>query len=184
MDVDYSFLMTELERQEFENEKCSSRVYEQLLVMYLANNDYPNAKFLWKRAPANIKEESQELIRLWEIGKKLIQNDIPTVYEAIDSYTWPEHLSKIVKFLRDEIKKRALQLIGKSYSTICFEDFMKFTGLTNEEEVVTLAESLNWKVDPTFGIEIPKKTNYEEDHTSNQEQLEKMTEYVAFLENY
>jgi len=184
--VDYSSLLLELERQELEShENCSSRVYEQMLAIYLATNDYQNAKFLWKRIPSEIKKSSQEIQVIWNIGKNLIKYELSSVYELIASYEWPQYLNNIIKYLREEVKKRSLQTISKSYSYICFEDCMKMTGITDKEEAIKLAESMKWEVDLSFGFFLPKKSCLVEDNrTSNQEQLEKLAEYVAFLENY
>ncbi|RWS28488.1 COP9 signalosome complex subunit 8-like protein [Leptotrombidium deliense] len=183
---DYNSLATELERQELESfGNCSVQIYAQLLAIYLLSNDLPNSKFLWKRIPANLKQESPELKAIWEIGKKLWEKNISCIYGLIDSCQWPVYLSNIMKELREVTFKRAVNLISQSYSYITFEEFMKQTGITDKQEAINLGQSMQWQIDESFGFCLPKKANFDTDAiSSNQEQLEKMTEYVAFLENY
>ncbi|RWS09731.1 hypothetical protein B4U79_01202 [Dinothrombium tinctorium] len=183
---DYKTLATELERQELESYgSCSLQIYAQLLAIYLLSNDLPNAKFLWKRIPKNLKQESPELRAIWEIGKKLWEKNIHAIYDLIDGYQWPAYLNNIMKELREVTFKRAINLISQSYSYISFDDFMNATGIRDKNEAINLGKSLNWDVDENFGFALPKKANFDnETISSNQEQLEKLTQYVAFLENY
>ena len=83
------------------------------------------------------------------------------------------------------ILKRSINLVRKSYSNISSEDLMKITGIKNIDDLNNFALTCNWQIDENFGYIIDNATNIDNDLSSaNQEQLEKLTEYVAFLENY
>ncbi len=58
-----------------------------------------HAKLLWQRIPSSVKQESQEIRELWEIGKRLWRRDFPAVYELARNPAWPSHLNSIVSGL-------------------------------------------------------------------------------------
>ena len=61
---------------------------------------------------------------------------------------------------------------------------VNYIGLPQEQVIETI-KSLGWTIDSQTGFVIPSKaiTNVEE-LTTSEEQLAKLTEYVAFLENW
>ena len=185
-DLKFDVVMEELEQKELETKDIEAADYENLLAIYLANNDTFNAKFLWKRIPQTIKDSSDSLKAIWDIGKSLIQGDYAAIYSQIDSKTWPSHLTSIMSHLRKEQQSRIIQLISKGYTAISLSDAMLMTGCTTEEEIIKLGESAGWKIDAPFGFIISKKVLHDEENvfSSNQEQLEKLTDYVSFLENH
>ncbi|XP_053212114.1 COP9 signalosome complex subunit 8-like [Panonychus citri] len=177
--------MEQLEQKELEMKEIESADYEKLLVIYLAQNDLINAKFLWKRIPVTIKEKSDCLKLIWEVGKCLMTNDFAGVYGKIDGQTWPIHVSPIMEQLRKDHQSRLIQLISKGYTKISLEDVIKTTGCSSQEEMIKLGQSVGWKTDVPFGFTIDKNVTIDEENSfsSNQEQLEKLTDYVSFLEN-
>lgn len=183
---DTSGMLQNLEQLEIEGGELTHTDYESFLALYLAINDLPNAKFLWKRIPDSIKEhESSCLEKIWELGKALIRGKYSTVYDLVDNSEWPPHLVSIMSHLRKALVARNLQLIVKSYSSLRFEDAMKMIGSKTKEELLKLSEAQGWTVCPSFGFIISRKTGLDEDNqSSNNEQLEKLADYVSFLENY
>lgn len=73
------------------------QVYEQLLAVYLYQNDLCNAKYLWKRIPANVKSSTPELANIWAVGQHMWKRDFPSVYKALNSVTWSETVADIMK---------------------------------------------------------------------------------------
>lgn len=80
-------------------------------------------------------------------------------------------------------RQRVVNLISKGYTSISVADVASYLGLSVDEAVSTIRE-LEWNYDPTTGFVEPVKPSLPMDEiTSNEEQLSKLTEYVAFLEN-
>ncbi|XP_054168103.1 COP9 signalosome complex subunit 8-like [Oppia nitens] len=182
---DYATLISDLERQELQSVggMASPQIYGQLLAIYLLCNDLPNAKLLWKRIPANVKTENPELSHIWEIGIRLWNRDLPTIYPLLASYEWPNHLKNVMKCIGETTRKRALNLISKGFTSISLDEVIHYIGLSKEETIEKI-RSLGWTIDMTTNFVIPSKiSNNVEELTSSEEQLAKLTEYVAFLEN-
>lgn len=200
---DYSHQLIQLERQEMESGgDCSPQVYAQLLALYVYQEDLSNAALLWKRIPNEVKNESNDVTGIWSIGRCLIQSKYEDVYSLIREKNWPNYLSQIMMFLATKIKSKMINLISTSYSWITIEEVRSLTGSASLAEVTTLVNSLGWSVDPTNpSFIIPKRPTAsapseelnEEDMVNgrttlmkdtSQDQLRKLTEYVAFLENH
>lgn len=178
----YTSLMHDLEHQELNSGgQCSDRVYAQLLAIYLLTNELQNAKFLWKRIPAQTKSASQDLKEIWAIGKLLLQRKSSLVYPLIDAYQWPPFLANIMIELKEAIKAQQFSLIQKSYSYISFASFKKMLYLKTDEEVLTIAKSFGWQTDEE-GVLVTKPAPVFESLSSNQEHLEKLVQHVTFLE--
>ncbi|KAG8184720.1 hypothetical protein JTE90_019324 [Oedothorax gibbosus] len=179
----YCDMAADLEKQELEapDGVASPQVYGQLLAIYLLQHDLPNAKYLWKRIPENIKEENPELVKLWIVGQKLWQCD-SDVYVAL-SEEYPDHLKPIVSAIRDVTRSRALRLVTRAYSSITVEKMSAFLGLSADDCIEALSH-LGWEIDESQKIMKPNNNeNNHEEVFQSEEQLAKLTDFVAFLEN-
>ncbi|XP_076303952.1 COP9 signalosome subunit 8 isoform X2 [Tachypleus tridentatus] len=98
---EYNKLALDLEKQELDSPGgiASPHVYGQLLAIYLLQNDLPNAKFLWKRIPENVKQANPEIGNVWAVGQKLWNRDFPGVYLCLEQ-EWPEHLVSIMNVIQ------------------------------------------------------------------------------------
>ncbi|CAG2114279.1 unnamed protein product [Medioppia subpectinata] len=182
---DYSALATDLERQELQSIGgiASPQIYGQLLAIYLLLNDLPNAKLLWKRIPMSVKTENHELSHIWDIGVKLWNRDLAAIYPLLSTYEWPNHLKNVMKCIADTTRKRAMNLISKGFTSISLDEVIHYIGLT-EEKAIESIESVGWSLDMDCRLVKPSKpTHCVEELSSSEEQLAKLTEYVAFLEN-
>lgn len=56
-----------------------------------------NAKFLWKRIPADVKSANPELARIWAVGQSMWKKDFPGIYKALNENSWSEDISDIMK---------------------------------------------------------------------------------------
>lgn len=180
----YSSLLIDLENQELSSAgRCSDRVYAQLMAIYLLTNDLQNAKLLWKRIPTQLKQTSDDLKAIWEIGKLLLKHKSSDIFVLIDSYEWPNFLLNIMKELKDEIKRKNLNLIQKSYSYISIGDLKRMLYIQQEDELLSICKQMNWQLDSQDGILITKQQQpVFESLISNQEHLEKLVNHVTFLE--
>lgn len=184
---DYSQSAGDLERQELESGgTCSPQIYGQLLAIYLLRDEMGNAKLLWKRIPGNLKEETAELKAIWEVAKALIGRQFSEVYGLLKAYEWPTYIRKIMGFLHDRTRDRVIQLVGQSYSHMAIDELRKLLGVNSQQEVIDIVNEVGWTVDVVNGFVNPTRLAVEEesDKDCSQEQLQKLTEYVAFLENY
>ncbi|XP_037579826.1 COP9 signalosome complex subunit 8-like [Dermacentor silvarum] len=181
---EYSKLAADLEQQELEaaNGVASPQAYGQLLAIYLLQNDLPNAKFLWKRIPQEIKQSHTELGNIWKVGQGLWFKDFPAIYNGL-AQEWPDDIKPIMQELGERTRRRALMLVAKAYSSISLDDASSFLGIP-KLELADVVCPLGWSVDAANGMVLPKHTVVRhEDSTPSEEQLAKLTDFVAFLEN-
>lgn len=162
---------------------ASGEVYTQLLAIYLYQNDTCNAKFLWKRTPAEIKASTPELAKLWNVGCHMWKRDFPSIYTAIKDQ-WSPAIQPIITALQERLQKRAFDLVANAYTSIRADNLALLMGVTPEAAINT-AVSNGWTSDPTTGTmtpKLPEPTQKEIPLTSEQE-LALLTDYVSFLEN-
>jgi len=154
--------------------------YTELLASYLVQNDLCNAKFLWKRIPAEMKT-SEELAAIWRVGQKLWLKDMPGFYAEVRSFPWSAATAPVVNQLIEFQRESNIRLIGIAYSSIQPLDVAKLLGVS-VEEAETLVLSRGWT--KSEGMIIPEEPPVETIKiTSAEDQLGKLTDFVTFLEN-
>jgi hypothetical protein len=104
------------------------------MVIYLIQNDIYGAKYLWKRTPSHLKNDSaSEFNRVWAISKSLIQNSLSEAYELIKSQPWSPTLSPLIQRLRERLRQSSLELIRIGYKTLKLSEMMVLLDLTPSE---------------------------------------------------
>ncbi|XP_034829023.1 COP9 signalosome complex subunit 8 [Maniola hyperantus] len=185
MITNFDKLCSDLEKQELEapNGIASPSTYAQLLAIYLYQNDLCNAKFLWKRIPQTITSSNPELTAIWAVGQKLWKKNLGATYLALAAYTWTEPVANIIRALEEKVRERAFNLIGRSYSSISLDTVVLMTGLSREA-VLQICRERKWEIQGD-GITINPTPPIQPAplHTSSEDQLFKLTEFVSFLEN-
>ncbi|CAG9814068.1 unnamed protein product [Phaedon cochleariae] len=183
--TDLNKLAEDLEKQELEapNAEPPPQVYEQLLAIYLYQNDLCNAKYLWKRIPPNIKSSNPELGHIWAVGQAMWNRDFSAIYRALNAVTWSESIAEIMKLVQDVIRTRAVDLISQAYSSITLDTVSAMTGLSPDICIPACTER-GWKFEPDTKMVHPVRQNIEHiGQTSSEDQLYKLTDFVSFLEN-
>ncbi|XP_045605740.1 COP9 signalosome complex subunit 8 [Procambarus clarkii] len=183
-DLNYDKIGEELEKQELDapNGVPPAHVYEQLLTIYLLQNDLTGAKFLWKRIPSSTKNATPELALIWEVGQHLWQRDLPAVYAALKQ-EWSITVKDIMKAVHDHVRQRAVDLVARAYTSISAEDFAQLVGMTVDEAVIA-AKGHGWGYDePTRMILPVPQAPQPHTPTPSEEQLRRLADYVSFLEN-
>uniref|UniRef100_F7B7G7 COP9 signalosome complex subunit 8 n=1 Tax=Equus caballus TaxID=9796 RepID=F7B7G7_HORSE len=178
-------LLDQCENQELEAPGgiATPPVYGQLLALYLLHNDMNNARYLWKRIPPAIKSANSELGGIWSVGQRIWQRDFPGIYTTINAHQWSETVQPIMEALRDATRRRAFTLVSQAYTSIIADDFAAFVGLPVEEAVKGILEQ-GWQADSTTRMVMPKKPEPAPvPPIPNEQQLARLTDYVAFLEN-
>nr|CAG4635109.1 EOG090X0F3A [Alona affinis] len=189
--VFYEGQAQELEKQELEMPTGTDLVelHSQLLCIYLCNFDLCNAKFLWKRIPAQEKTVHPILAQIWEVGKKLWLKERNAVFALIRATQWPATIQPYMACLEDVYRQKSLQLIGKAYLSIQAASFAELVGYSDQpEEVEKLLERLQreqgWTCDVAARLIMPKRPAAPNvPLMRNEEQLQSLTSFVSFLEN-
>ncbi|KAM8933770.1 COP9 signalosome complex subunit 8 isoform 2-T2 [Pelodytes ibericus] len=183
--VSFQRLMEQFEEQELEAPGgiATPQVYSQLLALYLLHNDMNNARYLWKRIPPSIRSANAELAGIWEVGQRIWQREFPGIYASIAAYQWSENIQPIMEAVRDATRRRAFGLVSQAYTSISADDFAAFVGLSVEEAVKGVLEQ-GWQADSATRMVMPKKPDSAPlSLIPNEQQLARLTDYVAFLEN-
>ncbi|VVD01780.1 unnamed protein product [Leptidea sinapis] len=176
MITNFDKLCGELEKQELEapNGVAPAATYAQLLAIYLYQNDL---------IPQNITSSNPEISAIWAVGQKLWKKDLPRMYQALAAYHWVEPVATIMRALEERARERALNLIGKSYSSISIESVLAVTGLS-KEAVLQICRERKWELDDD-GVTVRPVPPVQPTplHTSSEDQLFKLTDFVTFLES-
>ncbi|XP_073409380.1 COP9 signalosome complex subunit 8-like, partial [Dendrobates tinctorius] len=85
--------------------------------------------------------------------------------------------------LSDATRRRAFGLVAQAYTSISADDLAAFVGLSVEDAVKGVVEQ-GWQADSTTRMVMPKKPDSAPlSLIPNEQQLARLTDYVAFLEN-
>lgn len=89
----------------------------------------------------------------------------------------------IFRVLSERVRERAFHLIGRSYSSISLDTVVSMTGLSRDTVLRTCADR-KWVLSEDGATVNPTPpTQPAPLHTSSEDQLFKLTEFVSFLEN-
>uniref|UniRef100_A0A3B3CEU2 COP9 signalosome complex subunit 8 n=1 Tax=Oryzias melastigma TaxID=30732 RepID=A0A3B3CEU2_ORYME len=179
MEENLDKLQEQCEAQELEAPGgiATPQVYAQLLALYLLHND------MWVNRRTKHHSANPELTAIWTVGQHIWQRDFPGIYTAIAAHQWSESILPVMEALRESTRQRAYSLVAQAYTSITAEDFAAFVGYSVEEAVKGVV-SQGWQADPTTRMVMPKKPDPPPvSLVPNEQQLARLTDYVAFLEN-
>lgn len=144
-----------------------------------------NARYLWKRIPVAAKNGNQELEHMHKIFQCLCKNDVIELYKLLDNFKWSRSVAEIMYELKDKIRMDTIELIGHAYTSIFENVFGEMTSLT-QDMIEDTCKRLNWEIQdgPQPRLILPKKPVADKVSVLNAEdQLQKLTSFVSFLEN-
>ncbi|XP_075067989.1 COP9 signalosome complex subunit 8-like [Mixophyes fleayi] len=142
-----------------------------------------NARYLLKRVPPAVKSANAELGWIWEVGQRIWQREFPGIYAAIAAHQWSENIQPVMEAVRDATRQRAFGLVSQAYTSISADDLAAFVGLPVEEAVKGVLEQ-GWQADSATHMVMPKKPDSAPlSLIPNEQQLARLTDYMAFLEN-
>uniref|UniRef100_A0A4W6FRG9 COP9 signalosome complex subunit 8 n=2 Tax=Lates calcarifer TaxID=8187 RepID=A0A4W6FRG9_LATCA len=185
MEENFDKLLEQCEAQELEAPGgiATPQVYAQLLALYLLHNDIEAYREILKCFFTCCIQANPELTAIWAVGQRIWQRDFPGIYTAIAAYQWTENILPVMEALRESTRQRAYSLVAQAYTSITAEDFAAFVGYTVEEAVKGVV-SQGWQADPATRMVMPKKPDPPPvSLVPNEQQLARLTDYVAFLEN-
>uniref|UniRef100_A0A3Q3XAM3 COP9 signalosome complex subunit 8 n=1 Tax=Mola mola TaxID=94237 RepID=A0A3Q3XAM3_MOLML len=171
MEENFDKLLEQCEAQELEAPGgiATPQVYAQLLFL--------------KYCYTSCMQANPELTAIWAVGQHIWQRDFPGIYTAIAAYQWSENILPVMEALRESTRQRAYSLVAQAYTSIAAEDFAAFVGYSVEEAVKGVV-SQGWQADPATRMVMPKKPDPPPvSLVPNEQQLARLTDYVAFLEN-
>merc|ERR1711874_756910 len=176
-------MIARLEQQELDCQTASGSVpaplYTELLAAYLADGELIRAKFLWKRIPAATKQDG-ELPRVWAIGKAIWGKESSAVYTGLKG-EWSPEVGAVVTRIGEKYREAALALVAKAYSTIRIADLAVYLGQTEAEAGAQVA-TLGWTQES--GVVTPKNEKGKNATVPpTEDQLNRLTDFIAFLEN-
>ncbi|CAI5491560.1 unnamed protein product [Closterium sp. Naga37s-1] len=157
------------------------------LLGLLHDGDLNEARFLWKRIPASVKDGNAELAATWRVGQAMWKRDSQDVYEALKVFVWSPAVQPMVAAVKDRYTHTMIQLLARSFSTISPSHAATFLGLTSQE-ALSFLEVRDWEYDSTTDMFTPPVVQGGKDKEIEEEQrqlaqVKRLTEYVFNLEH-
>ena len=114
-------------------------------------------------------------LALWE-------RKLPDLYSALNK-NWSESVGSIMEAVKAKTQARFVSLVGNSYSSISLPEFANYVGLPSEEALQLAKEQPGWSYDDTRNLVLPVKLETAETESiPSEQQLQLLTDFVAFLE--
>jgi len=161
---------------------ASLGVYKVHLAAYLMCEQLDEARFLWKRVPAELRDADAELCALWAIGKAMWVKDMAAAQVAMGGFAWtPPLLAELVARMQREHLERSFAQCARAYSLISAEHLASTLGAP-VGKIAQMADAACWTTDAETGAYVPATA---EDPTGKVElmaQLQILTDYVAHVE--
>jgi len=164
-------------------------VYVYQLLCYLALGQLSLVKYFWKRVPAALKKQDQELEAIWKIAQFMWKEEYFHVYPQIrEGYKWTPLFIPLLQLVETRFRLRMVELLNKAFSRIGFEQILLYLGAGKEvdaaewlQQFVQQHELDNWQVNQEAkAVEIAK---VEERLNLDSQLLTDLTNYVVFLES-
>jgi hypothetical protein len=106
---------------------ASLGVYKMHLAAYLMCERLEDARFLWKRVPAEARDP--ELVALWEIGKAMWGKDIAAAQAAMVAHAWTQPLlSALLERMQRTHLERSFAQCARAYSQVSAEHLARTLG--------------------------------------------------------
>lgn len=140
---------------------------------------------MWKRIPVAVKNGNKELEQMHKIFLCLTKNEVFDLYKLLDSFKWSTSVAEIMFELKEKVRMDTIDLIGRAYTSIFENVFGEMTNLTHDM-IEDTCKRMDWEIQegPYPRLILPKKPIAEKVSALNAEdQLQKLTSYVSFLEN-
>lgn len=159
----------------------SLTVYKVHLLAYLLANNVNEARFLWKRMPAEVRADA-EIAALWEVGKCMWKKNLPAVQQTTRSFSWSlPLLATLINKLQQNVLEASFKSIGAAYSLISGPVLAQNLGV-DQETAHKLAVAAGWEINAELGYYTPTNPKIDKHRNTNLDQLQTLTDYVAHVE--
>eukprot|EP00199_Chlamydomonas_sp_CCMP681_P006204 CAMPEP_0119103468 /NCGR_PEP_ID=MMETSP1180-20130426/1900_1 /TAXON_ID=3052 ORGANISM="Chlamydomonas cf sp, Strain CCMP681" /NCGR_SAMPLE_ID=MMETSP1180 /ASSEMBLY_ACC=CAM_ASM_000741 /LENGTH=194 /DNA_ID=CAMNT_0007087979 /DNA_START=97 /DNA_END=681 /DNA_ORIENTATION=- len=151
------------------------------LLGHIYNKQLEDARFVWKRIPAGVKQDNPELEAVWRLLQYMWQRQYQGMWQAMQAYTWSPQLQPLMHALADKVRAELLDLLSTAYSTVRPAKVASICGLT-EQEAYAACSAAGWLWDETKGTFSPlvRTTPVQED--GQHATLKQLGEYTWHLE--
>jgi len=168
---------SELESAQTPGVVLDSSFYVQYLFSCLFLGNLVQARFLWKRLPADFKSDN-EVAAVWAVGKALTKRKYPDVYRHLDAGRW-RVAEDLAQLFRAQFTERMTQLVVKAYSSLKVQQAAGLLGMSLGE-VNSFANSKGWTI--TGEIVRPRAAGSGEAKQVQAKEVERVTKMLNFLE--
>lgn len=159
---------------------ASLGVYKVHLAAYLMCERLDDARFLWKRVPAEARDP--ELVALWEIGKAMWGKDIAAAQAAMVAHAWTQPLlSALLERMQRTHLERSFAQCARAYSQVSAEHLARTLGAP-VAKVNEMADAAHWTTDAETGAYVPAFVDEPQGKVELMAQLQILTDYAAHVE--
>lgn len=150
------------------------------LLALLLQSDLTEARFLWRRLPAECKD-NPDTIAVWALAKALWQSDMPAFYDAAKHPSWGG-ADTLVSALVYATRRKGVQLIARAYTCVSLERVSTLLGL-DRDGAAQLCHREGWTVDGEFVVvERRKDVTDNVKITGDSRELRMLTEQLVRLQ--
>jgi len=160
--------------------QVSAALYKAQLAAYLLSERLDDARFLWKRLPAALRESDPELGAQWAIGRAMWLKDAAAAQAAMRAHAWSPLVAPLVAQLQREHVARMFGQVAKAYTHVSAESLAHSLGIP-VQAVHEMATAANWTTDAESGAYVPVAEETAAKAPFIQK-LERFTEYIAHVE--
>ena len=167
------------------------------LLLNLILDQLPNAKYLWKRMPKELKAEP-DAQRCWKIAQSMWKKEYSNAFELIDNgvQNAGELIRPFLEKLRREYRKRCVDTVGKAYTSITVDELLKYVSSPTDSAILNSKDGgIAWiraVIIDTHGLRdtwiLNEETKIIEINTNretyqlNSDLIREFTQYVCFME--
>lgn len=94
-----------------------------------------------------------------------------------------QQCTTMIIYFAGQVRSRALELVGSAYSSITIEDLARLLGETSAQALASAASQPGWQLVDGNMVLPTKPAPLSGPALTSEDQLEKLTQFVSFLEN-
>jgi len=122
----------------------ATHTYGLHMLLYLLNGDWPNARFLYKRAPEPLKAAETDVAGLWLVTRSLLQSDYAGAFAGLNERAWSNETSELIEAVKESIRSRVVVLLAGSYTTVVADTLAPLLGLS-AKNATAYVEARRWR---------------------------------------
>mmetsp|Transcript_157630 Transcript_157630/g.483073 ORF Transcript_157630/g.483073 Transcript_157630/m.483073 type:complete len:208 (-) Transcript_157630:51-674(-) len=155
-------------------------LYALHLLAYLVEGQLCAARFLWKRTPTVLQQHPQAAAAHGVLAARW-QRQHATFFERLRAGPWDAQLQPLVDEVLSRSRGQMLDQVGDAYEAIAVERLAALLGAP-AAEARAACEARGWPVDDGGKVSPAKIKPGQDLMQMGESQLEKLAEYVAYLE--
>lgn len=179
---DYVSLAAVLNNEEIQ---CASDLHQWPAALHMLalifTGDLEDARMLHKRLPEEQKKDSpvQMVLALLQV---LWHKQYEVTYQVLQQTQWPDEMRPLIRAVEQSFRGKMVDLVSKAYSQIRIEKGTALLGLPSEQ-IIQEAPGFGWAWNPGTRIFTVQKKSRQKSMPSNHTQIQRLTQYVAHLED-